>query len=101
MCVPKEQDERTMTPLGTPDAWEPFSPVGRHVCREPLAGPSANPLRRDPTPGTEGKHVPLEVLEEPDEAMAGEPHGRCRLLAEWAGTQQLRTLESGRRLRPH
>ena len=25
-------------------------------------------------------NVPREALEEPDEAMVGEPHGRCRLL---------------------
>ena len=66
MCVPKEQDEQMMPPLVTPGAWEPwaqpigpppFSVVGRYVCREPLTGLTTNPLKGDPTPGTEGKRT--------------------------------------------
>ena len=52
MCVPKEQDERTMpTPpaLGTPDAWEPRArPMGPHRSR---AGGEVDTLAENPCPG--------------------------------------------------
>ena len=58
-----------------PGRWVPtvLGRGGRHVGREPLPGPPANPLRRDPTPA----NVPLEVLEEPDKTMVGEAHGHA------------------------
>ena len=66
----KREKERTMPGppnLGTPDASEPRAwPMGpsrsrvgggQHIGREPLPRPPANPLRCDPTTGTEGKRT--------------------------------------------
>jgi hypothetical protein len=46
------------------------------------------------------ENVLLEVLEELDKAMVGEPHRLCRLLFQWARTQQLRTFDRMMWLRP-
>ena len=89
MCVPKEQDERTMPLLGTADAWEPWDrPIGS--CHSwwwvdtfsehpwPCHLQIPRDVIRSQGPST---NVPLEVLEKPHEAIVREPHGRCRLLA--------------------
>ena len=76
---------------------------GRHVGREPLPGPPANPLRRDPTPGTRGQTYRLRCWRSRTKPW-WERHSLGRAADCWPGgrgPQQLRTLESGRRLRPH
>lgn len=99
--------------LGTPDAWKP----GTQLTGAWLSWRSVDTVAVGPWPGypqtppttprdvirPQGAraNVPPEVLEELDEAMVGEPQGRCRLPSQWARTQQLGTLDRVRQLRPY
>ena len=100
MCVPKEQDERTMP---TPPTWAHLTPGNRGPVRwvPTVLGRGgrstrwprtlARATRKSPETGSDprdpGANVPLEVPEEPDEAMVGEAltRARCRLLDRRAG----------------
>lgn len=100
--------------LGTPDAWKPGAqPIGPW-----LSWRSVDTFAVNPWPGYPQTHppppprdlirpqgaranVPPEVLEELDEAMVGEPQGRCRLPSQWARTQLLGTLDRVRQPRPY
>lgn len=112
MCVPKEPDHQTvhlwahLKPgnQGPADRTLAFLAVSQHACCEPLDGlPTEPPQNRPPPPDLTRRqgvraNVPPEVLEELDEAMVGEPQGRCRVPSQRARTQQLGTLV--RQLRP-
>ena len=100
--------------LGTPDAWKAGAqPIGpwlswrsvNTLAVNPWTGYPQTPSQNRPPPrdltlrhGVRA-NVPPEVLEELDEAMVGEPQGRCRLPSQRARTQQLGTLV--RQLRPY
>lgn len=102
--------------LGTPDAWKPGAqPIGPWLSWRSVDTFAVNPWlgypqtpahTTTPTPrelirpqGSRA-NVPPEVLEELEEAMVGEPQGRCRLPSQWARAQQLGTLDRVRQLRP-